>query len=172
MAGSTGGPRAFTQESLPHDDRRASRATAIAATGERGPVTPMSQRTRVGPATTYSSTRRQFLEIAGMAGGGFLLSAGWPASAAELSGPSAGKAANGNWVTSWVRITADNTVTLIVSQAEMGQGISTTLPALLADELGVDWSSVRLETAPYDKAYENPMRNWMFTGNSESTQAF
>jgi len=61
---------------------------------------------------------------------------------------------------------------LIISQAEMGQGISTTLAALLADELGADWHSVKLETAPYDKAYENPKRNWMFTGNSESTQSF
>jgi len=54
----------------------------------------------------------------------------------------------------------------------MGQGISTTLPALLADELGADWSRVKLETAPFDPAYRNPNLNWMFTGNSESIQSF
>jgi isoquinoline 1-oxidoreductase beta subunit len=71
-----------------------------------------------------------------------------------------------------VRITADNVVTIIVSQAEIGQGISTTLPAILADELGAAWEAVRLETAPFAVAYRNPARDWMFTGNSESVQAF
>ena len=54
----------------------------------------------------------------------------------------------------------------------MGQGIQTTLPAVLADELGADWSRVRLENAPADPAYRNPRINWQFTGNSESTTAF
>jgi len=75
-------------------------------------------------------------------------------------------------LTPWVRITPDNAVTIIVSQTEIGQGISTTLPAILADELGADWASVRLETAPYAVAYRNPARQWMFTGNSESVQVF
>ena len=63
-------------------------------------------------------------------------------------------------------------VTLVVSQAEMGQGISTTLPALLSDELGADWSRVRLELAPTAPAYANPRLKFQFTGNSESTQSF
>src|SRR5215472_18042524 len=75
-------------------------------------------------------------------------------------------------LTAWVRITPDDQVSLILSQAEIGQGISTTLPAILADELGADWSSVQFETAPYDPAYANPKYKWMFTGNSESIQAF
>ena len=72
----------------------------------------------------------------------------------------------------WVRIGADDVVTLIVSQAEMGQGVLTTLPAVLAEELGADWKRVRLEGSPADPAYRNPARNWQFTGNSESTTAF
>src|SRR5262249_19155217 len=75
-------------------------------------------------------------------------------------------------LTAWVRITPDNQVKLIVSQAEIGQGISTTLPAILADELGADWERVQLETAPDDPAYANPKYKWMFTGNSESIQSF
>jgi isoquinoline 1-oxidoreductase beta subunit len=132
----------------------------------------MNEGARAYNESTAVSTRREFLKVSGLAGGGFLLAARCSVFAAELQGADAAKAASGNWVTSWVRITPDNLVTLIVSQAEMGQGISTTLPALLADELGADWSAVRLETAPFDKAYQNPKRNWMFTGNSESTQAF
>ena len=71
-----------------------------------------------------------------------------------------------------MHITPDNQVTIIVSQAELGQGISTTLPAILADELGADWATVRLETAPFAPAFRNPKLNWMFTGNSESVQSF
>jgi isoquinoline 1-oxidoreductase beta subunit len=72
----------------------------------------------------------------------------------------------------WVRIATDDTVTLVASQAEMGQGAGTTLPAILAEELGADWKRVRLEQAPADPAYRNPRINWQFTGNSESTTGF
>jgi isoquinoline 1-oxidoreductase beta subunit len=72
----------------------------------------------------------------------------------------------------WLKIGTDDSVTVMVSQAEMGQGIRTTLPAVLAEELGADWSRVRLEDAPTDPAYRNPRLNWQFTGNSESTPSF
>jgi isoquinoline 1-oxidoreductase beta subunit len=72
----------------------------------------------------------------------------------------------------WVRITTDDVVTVIVSQAEMGQGISTTLPAVLVEELGADWSRVTFENAPTGAAYRNPRVNWQFTGNSESVTGF
>ena len=93
--------------------------------------------------------------------------------AARLGGaasplPQSGQSA----ITAWVRIGTDNRVTIIASQAELGQGISTTLPAVLADELGADWRSVDVESAPFDIAYRNPRANWMFTGNSESVQSF
>jgi isoquinoline 1-oxidoreductase beta subunit len=72
----------------------------------------------------------------------------------------------------WVRITPNNQVTLVLSQSEIGQGISTTLPAILADELGADWSTVNIENAPATREYQNPRVHWMFTGNSESIQTF
>lgn len=75
-------------------------------------------------------------------------------------------------LTDWVRITTDNVVTLVISQAEMGQGISTTLPAALCDELDAEWSAIRFELAPTAPAYRNPRRSWQFTGNSESMQSF
>ena len=80
---------------------------------------------------------------------------------------SAGQALN-----AWVRIGSDDSVTLMLSQCEIGQGISTTLPAILADELGADWSRVRVENAPVAPAYQSPEAKWMFTGNSASTQSF
>jgi isoquinoline 1-oxidoreductase beta subunit len=72
----------------------------------------------------------------------------------------------------WVRISSDDRVTLLLSQAEIGQGISTTLPAVLADELGADWSRVTIENSPVAEDYQNPRIHWMFTGNSESIQSF
>ena len=127
---------------------------------------------RLMPTATLSS-RRAFLKATALAGGGLLLGVSWPAAAAKLAGAAkANPGADQIALTAWVRVTRDNRVTLIVSQAEIGQGISTTLPAILADELGADWDSVALETAPYDPAYANPKYKWMFTGNSESIQAF
>ncbi len=72
----------------------------------------------------------------------------------------------------WIRIAPDDTVTLIASQAEMGQGAGTTLPAILAEELCADWKRVRLEQSGVNEAYNNPRVNWQFTGNSESTTGF
>jgi isoquinoline 1-oxidoreductase subunit beta len=79
-------------------------------------------------------------------------------------------------LTAWVRIGSDNRVTLFLSQIEIGQGISTTLPAILADELGADWSGIEVEHAPIAQRdispYQNPRIHFMFTGNSESTATF
>jgi isoquinoline 1-oxidoreductase beta subunit len=105
--------------------------------------------------------------------GALLLSASWPSPAAILKGIGAlALDASDVALTAWVRISAENEVTLMISQAEIGQGISTTLPALLADELGADWSTVRLLTAPFAPDFRNPRINFMFTGNSESIQSF
>jgi isoquinoline 1-oxidoreductase subunit beta len=124
-------------------------------------------------------SRRQFLALGAAVTSGFAL--GWtaPVAAAPVrtdtkQPAAAGVALEGGAfaVTDWVRIGGDNTVTVILSQAEMGQGISTTLPALLCDELGADWSQLRLELAPTATTYRNPRLQWQFTGNSESVQSF
>ncbi|HUN52075.1 MAG TPA: molybdopterin cofactor-binding domain-containing protein, partial [Candidatus Sulfotelmatobacter sp.] len=55
----------------------------------------------------------------------------------------------------WLRIAADDSVTIVVSQSEMGQGVYTALPMLLAEELECDWSKVRIAAAAPDDAYKN-----------------
>jgi isoquinoline 1-oxidoreductase beta subunit len=110
--------------------------------------------------------RRQFLVTATLTGSSLLLK-GTLASVAEV--PVAPRVISLN---AWVKIATDNSVTISISQAEMGQGIRTTLPAVIAEELGADWSRVQLEDAPTDPAYRNPRINWQFTGNSESTPSF
>src|SRR5712692_185965 len=56
----------------------------------------------------------------------------------------------------WVRITPDDQVTLILGKSEMGQGVMTSLPIILAEELSVDWRKVKVEQAPTDpKIYDH-----------------
>jgi len=119
------------------------------------------------PATKVN--RRQFLVTAAFASGALLLKCSVPADTSASAAPDAPKVIPLN---AWLKIGTDDSVTIIVSQAEMGQGIRTTLPAVLAEELGADWSRVRLEDSPTDPAYRNPRLNWQFTGNSESTPSF
>ncbi len=113
-----------------------------------------------------SWTRRSLLKVGALAGGGLVLGASLPGALA------AGEPAADTALNAWLRISAGDQVTIIVSQAEMGQGISTTLPAVLAEELGADWSRVRIEASPTDPAYRNPRTKHQFTGNSESISSF
>src|SRR5262249_2758352 len=114
--------------------------------------------------------RRKFLVTASLTGGALLLKVAFhPAGSFASTASERARAIPRNV---WVRSGTDDAVTIIVSQAEMGQGIRTTLPAVIAEELGADWSRVRLEDSPTDPAYRNPRINWQFTGNSESTPSF
>ena len=55
----------------------------------------------------------------------------------------------------FIRIGADELVTIVVNKSEMGQGVYTSLPMLIAEELEVDWSTIRIEPAPVDPAYNH-----------------
>jgi len=96
--------------------------------------------------------RREFLEASAGFLAGFVLSGQFRLDGQDRKDPIT--------LNAWVRIGTDDTVTLVASQAEMGQGAGTTLPAVLAEELGADWKRVRLEQAPADPAYRNPRINW------------
>lgn len=71
----------------------------------------------------------------------------------------------------WVRITPDGRVTVVCGSAEMGQGVLTAIPMLVAEELDADWRRVRVEQAPVDKAYANPMFGMQATGGSTTVRA-
>ncbi len=116
-------------------------------------------------------TRRTLLKASLLAGGGLVLHAQLPGALAATPDGDA-VAAAGVALNAWLRISVTDQVTIVVSQAEMGQGISTTLPAVLCEELGADWSRVVIESSPVGPAYRNPRLKWQFTGNSESTSSF
>jgi isoquinoline 1-oxidoreductase beta subunit len=71
----------------------------------------------------------------------------------------------------FVRIDPDDTVTVIIGKSEMGQGIHTSLPVILAEELDVDPARVRVEFGPLDPAFNHPGTSMQFTGGSSSTSA-
>ena len=74
----------------------------------------------------------------------------------------------------WVTLGADDTVTVQYPATEMGQGSSTSLPLILADELDADWDKVKVETVSFhDEAYGNPFfQNMLYTAGSLTVQAY
>jgi isoquinoline 1-oxidoreductase beta subunit len=93
-------------------------------------------------------TRRTFLKISALAGGGMLLGVYFEPEA-EARGSTAPPRSVLN---AFVRIEADGTVTIMAKNPEVGQAIKTTLPMLIAEELDVDWKDVRVEQADLDEA--------------------
>ena len=97
--------------------------------------------------------RRQLL-IGGGVGVGLLVAWGvWPRHYAPNLTAAKGETIFG----AWLKIGADGHVTVAVPQAEHGQGVYTTLPQIVADELGADWRTVAVEPAPLNPIYANPM---------------
>src|SRR5471030_1691573 len=73
----------------------------------------------------------------------------------------------------FIRIADDGQITLVMPQVEMGQGVYTSIPMILAEELDADFAQVTLEHAPpSDKLYGNPMFGIQATGNSNSVRAW
>jgi isoquinoline 1-oxidoreductase beta subunit len=113
-------------------------------------------------AKSSAFSRREFLRTG--AGGGAALVIGFRLSAHTFSRQGTDQEEKTpNPFDSWVRITPDNRVTLILGKSEMGQGIMTALPMILAEELCVNWKNVTVEQAP-----TNPKIYDLGTGGSGS----
>jgi isoquinoline 1-oxidoreductase subunit beta len=116
--------------------------------------------------TIASTSRRSFLKTSALASGGLLLGVSVPGlrdaqAAGTLHTPNA-----------WVHISDDNTITLISARSEMGQGVYTSMPMLIAEELGVDIHKIKVAIAPPDtKAYGNALLGGpQLTGGSTSVR--
>jgi len=88
-------------------------------------------------------SRRQFLQLGAAAGAGLIIGLQLPLRAAKGVTPADGFAPN-----AFVRIQADDSVTILAKLIEFGQGSYTGLATILAEELDADWSQVRAEAAP------------------------
>jgi isoquinoline 1-oxidoreductase beta subunit len=97
---------------------------------------------------TTTTTRREFLKVTSLVGGG-LLFASYVETASALSAFAA-PGATDFVPNAFIRITPDGIVTIIAKNPEIGQGVRTMLPMLIADELDVEWKTVRVEQADLD----------------------
>ena len=123
--------------------------------------------------TSGAVARRSFLK--GLGGMAFCVAVGTD-SIRIMSEAQAAAMANG-FVTPWVRIAPDGSVTILTAGAEMGQGSMTTLPLMLAEEMDADWSRVKLEWAPAEPeryGYKDPVgkENLMWIVGSRATQLY
>ncbi|HEY8996268.1 MAG TPA: molybdopterin cofactor-binding domain-containing protein, partial [Edaphobacter sp.] len=110
---------------------------------------------------TMPITRRSFLQITALAGGGFALGlydAPWLDAQQRTAVPPLSPDA-------FIKIASDGTVTLKARNPEIGQGVRTSLPMLIAEELDVDWTKVKIEQADLNEAAYGPQS----AGGSTST---
>jgi len=119
-------------------------------------------------ATSTRTHRRDFLKTSAAIGGGLCIAAYIPELAAR---PLKNQAAVVPFFipNAFVRIALDDSVTIIANHSEMGQGIYTSLPMLLNEELEADWSKIKVEAAPVDAAYNHTVFGIQMTGGSTTT---
>jgi isoquinoline 1-oxidoreductase subunit beta len=102
-------------------------------------------------------SRRRFLEVTTAATGGMLLRfsiGGRERARASGSGSAVSATESGPFrPNAFLRIDPDGAVTISVPRPEMGQGVRTSLPMIVAEELDCDWSSVHIEQADLDPVY-------------------
>jgi isoquinoline 1-oxidoreductase subunit beta len=120
-------------------------------------------------AIDQAVSRRAFLSVSAAAGGGMLLALSIPEhadAAVAARAPAANEHPEHDVdLNAYVTIAPDNTITIMSKIPEIGQGIKTALPMIVAEELDADWHNVRIVQAPLDtKAY-----GIQFAGGSFST---
>ncbi len=117
------------------------------------------------------SSRRDFLKTSALAGGAVVIAFVVPAANRFAFAQSAQAGAVAFVPNAFLRIAADDTVTVLLAHSEMGQGIWTALPMLIAEELDADWSRVRVEHAPAAPVYAHALFGMQMTGGSSTTSS-
>jgi isoquinoline 1-oxidoreductase subunit beta len=111
--------------------------------------------------------RREFLKRSAVVSGGLVIAIQLPGCGSKPAGPRELRTVETN---AWLRIGTDNSITFLCDRSEMGQGVYTALPMLLAEELGVDVAKIRVEAAPAGDAYHNQLLGIQVTGGSTSVR--
>jgi isoquinoline 1-oxidoreductase subunit beta len=100
-------------------------------------------------------TRRAFIGAGTVVGGGFVLGVVGAAFAPNRLGIASDRATDAGELNTWIAVTPDNLATVLVPHCEMGQGAQTALAMMAAEEMGADWTLVRIVEAPALSAYAN-----------------
>ncbi|ALN78944.1 xanthine dehydrogenase family protein molybdopterin-binding subunit [Lysobacter antibioticus] len=121
--------------------------------------------------TVPAPSRRQFLKTSALIGGGLVVGFVVPgAKRFAHADPAAAAAVSSGFVpNAFLRVGDDDTVTVLISHSEMGQGVWTGLAMLIAEELDADWSKIKVEHAPAAPAYAHTAFGMQMTGGSTST---
>ncbi|WP_414562208.1 MULTISPECIES: molybdopterin cofactor-binding domain-containing protein [unclassified Anabaena] len=115
--------------------------------------------------------RRTFLKASGEVGVGLFLGFYLPLPNRLQAAASPGNQTQSQ-INAFIRIEPDNIVTIIVHKAEMGQGVYTSLPMILVEELEADWDKIRIESAPVHSDYDHTVwKNYQGTGASTSVSS-
>jgi isoquinoline 1-oxidoreductase beta subunit len=105
--------------------------------------------TSIRPTRKKGLDRRAFLQVTGMAGGGMMIAFYAP----ELEGTLSKFARRADYAPNgFIKITPDNIITIVSKNPEIGQGVKTHLPMIVADELDVAWKDVRIEQGDHNTA--------------------
>src|SRR5581483_9248839 len=112
-----------------------------------------------------NQSRRDFIKASAAVGGGLAIGFHLPGKIAQAD-------AGGGYAmpNAWVKVGADNQITIMVARSEMGQGVATSMPMLVAEELDVDFNKVKVEFAPPAEVYINSLLGGQITGGSTSVR--
>lgn len=112
-------------------------------------------------------SRRDFLKTSALAGGGLIIACYLPVGSRDAVASTGPLAPN-----AFLRIGVDERITVFVHKAEMGQGVYTSLPMLVAEELCCDWQLVSVQPSPVAPEYNHTWYgSFMFTGGSTSIRS-
>ena len=111
-------------------------------------------------------TRRAFVGAGSLVGGGFVLGVAGVAFAPGRHSVVSADATEKGHLTTWITVTPDNLVTILVPHCEMGQGSLTALAMMAAEEMEAAWDLVRIQEAPALDIYANAYMLRAFTGDS------
>ncbi|HEX7465753.1 MAG TPA: molybdopterin cofactor-binding domain-containing protein, partial [Usitatibacter sp.] len=117
--------------------------------------------------TMKSTSRRRFLQSSATLAGGLVISFWLPVGMGRKAFAQAPQPAKVP-PNAFLRIAKDGSVTVVVKHLEFGQGVTTSLPMILCEELDCDWTKVRYELAPAAPEYAHTMFGMQMTGGSSS----
>jgi isoquinoline 1-oxidoreductase subunit beta len=114
-------------------------------------------------------SRRSFIKSTALVAGGLVVAFSIPQAKRFMGVAQAAETLTLPPPNAFLRIGADDSITVMLAHSEMGQGIWTTLPMLIADELDADWSKIKVEHAPAAPSYVHTAYGIQITGGSSTT---